>query len=488
MELSLKLSNNPLLIEPTVDFVYRYSLNAGLDIESAKELSLAFNEILTDIVLFAFEPEEKGFFEVKIDYTLNEVEVIIHELGEPFDPDRHKYSPEKAKKELNFDGAGFLVAKNLLDDFLFIFKGREGKEFRLVKKIKHPHITELFKEEEIKEETGKAVEYTISHITEDDAEDIAKLIYRAYGYTYPKEEMYYPEKIKNAIREGKKFGVIVRNEKGEAVGYFAVIFSTDSNIGEVGEVVVSPKHRGKGLMKMMMKALIDMAKIKGLLGLFGEAVTVHTVSQKVNEKFGFKSTALVLGFFPPAKYKGFQHKPQRVSVVIDFLPLSERKNVKVFLPKDYSRILKDIYKNLGINVINLRAKKEKISEKSIISLAVNYNFSSAVLIVRKFGSDFIERVKRKVKSLKEKGIKGIYIDLPLNQQWIKEFIPLLKKEDFIFAGLMPLFHREKDYLRMQMISEPVDFKQIHVHSQMAKKIKRKVYKEYKGLKNVSDKL
>ncbi len=481
MEISLSLPNDISIIEPAVDFVYKYSVNAGLDEKKAKELSLAVDEVLTDVVLFAFEPEEKANFEMTINTTLNEIEVIIHELGEPFDPEKHTYSAEKAKKELDFDGAGFRITKHMADEFLYLFKGRAGKEFRIIKKITHPHITEILKEEILQKEPEKAVEYTIAPVTEDDAEDIARLIYRSYGYTYPKEEMYYPQKIKQALKEGKKFGVIVRTEKGEAVGYFAVLLSTDSNIGEVGEVVVSPKHRGKGLMKMMMKALIDMAKAKGLFGLFGEAVTVHTISQKVNAKYGFKSTALVLGFFPPAKYKGFQHKEQRVSVIIDFLPLTERKEVKVYLPKEYSKILRKIYQNLGINVINPQRKKQQLPEKSILSLWINYNFGSAVIIVRKFGKDFIDRIKKKVEILNKKGIKGVYIDLPLENPAIKEFVPALKKEGFIFSGLMPLFHKEKDYLRMQKVFEKFDFKQIHVFSQMAKTIKKRVYKEYKNL-------
>jgi len=483
MEVQLTLTNDPTIIEPVSDFVYKYSIRAGLDQKKAKELSLAVNEILTDVVLFAFEPGETATFEMNIISSLNEIEVIIHELGEPFDPDRHIYSPEKAKNELNFDGAGFYLVRNITDEFYYFFKGKAGKEFRIIKKIEHPHITELLEEETLKKEPEKAVSYTIAPVTEEDAEDISKLIYRSYGYTYPKEEMYYPKKIQQALKEGKKFGVIVRTDKGDAVGYFAVIYSTDSNIGEVGEVVVSPKHRGKGLMKMMMKALIDMAKVKGLLGLFGEAVTVHTVSQKVNAKYGFKSTALVLGFFPPAKYKGFQHKEQRVSVVIDFLPLKERKTVQVYPPREYSRILKQIYQNLGIKMLSKKIEKIELDDKSHLSLVLNHKFKNGVIVVRKYGKDFLERIKNKTDTLLKKDIKGIYIDLPLENPYTKTVVPELKKIGFIFSGLMPLFHREKDFLRMQLINEDIDFREIKVFSETAKKIKKKVYREYRELKN-----
>ncbi|WP_457643297.1 GNAT family N-acetyltransferase [Persephonella sp.] len=480
MEIFLKLPSREEIIQPVVDFIYSLSVQRGFSEKEASELATAVDELITDIVLFAFG-EEEGEFSVNIRESPSAVEIIIHELGEPFDPNRHTYSVEKAVKEGNFDGAGFKVIKELVDDFVYIYRGKAGKEFRIKKEIKHPHITELFTQEELTLEPEKAVSYQISPVTEEDAEDIARLIYRSYGYSYPKEDMYYPDRIVRILKEGKKFGVIVRIDRGEAVGYFAVIMSTDSNIGEVGEVVVSPKHRGKGIMKMMMKALIDMAKARGLLGLFGEAVTVHTISQKVNAKYGFKSTALVLGFFPYIEYKGFEHKQQRISVVIDFLPLKERAQVNVFLPRRYAGILKEIYSSLGIEAVNIPVReKMKPTGKTELNLIMNYRFKNAVLVVEEYGEDFSSRIKNSLQALEKKKIKGVYVDLPLDRPFTKKAVEILREEGFVFSGLMPLFHSERDFLRMQKVYEPLDFDYINVFSNTAKKIKRLIKREMKN--------
>jgi len=289
--------------------------------------------------------------------------------------------------------------------------------------------------------------------------------------------MYYPERIKRALESGKKFGVIVRTEKGEAVGYFAVLRSTDSNIGEVGEVVVSPKHRGRGLMNMMMKALIHMAKEKGLLGLFGEAVTVHTISQRVNAKYGFKSTALLLGLFPYIEYKGFDVRQPRISVVIDFLPLVKREKVKVYFPDIYKNILKQIYKNLGIEAVSGKKRNYTLREKSSIKLDINFKHKSAIFVVREYGEDFIERIDKKVKYLKEREIEAFFIDLPLDNPYTKLVVEPLNRIGFIFGGLMPLFHKERDYLRMQYVTVKFDPRYVYAFSEIAKKIKRKVFRE-----------
>ncbi len=488
-EANLKVKSKVELIEPIVDFCYRWGINSDLSQKEASEFALALNELITDIVLFAY-PEEEGEFNIEFINFRTHLKVIVSELGEPFDPNRHKYSIEKVLKEENFEGAGFRLIQNLVDDFIFLNKGKNGKEYRIIKNIRHKHITEIFEEAEIKkeEELTENIEYCLSTVTEDDAEDISKLIYRVYGYTYPKEEMYFPDKVKLALKQGKKFGVIVRTNTGEAVGYFAVIMSTDSKIGEIGEAVVSPKHRGKGLMKSMLKALIDLAKSKGLLGLFGEAVTVHTISQKVNAKFNFKSTALLLGMFPSdVKYRNLvENYPQRISIVIDFLPFYKDKIKEVYLPKEYSQILKEIYENLGCKILNLKAKKIKLNNVSQIDTNINYKFGHATLIVRKYGKDFEIQLEQKIEDLKQKGIEAIYIDLPLNESYTKEIIPIMKKFGFIFAGLMPLFHNEKDYLRMQIIQTEINPDLIYVYSDIAKKIKRKIVRELKWImKNVA---
>jgi len=477
VEIQLKLPADERIIQPAVDFVYRWGLECGLSEEEAIEFATAFDEIITDVVLFAHL--EGGDFSVILRDSLSQLEVVVYELGEPFDPERHKYSVKKVLSQGNFEGAGFEVVRQLTDNFIFMYKGKEGKEFRITKDIKHTHITQLYTEGELKKEPEKTVNYQIFPVTEDDAEDIAKLIYRSYGYTYPKEDMYYPDRIVRALKEGKKFGVIVRTDKKEAVGYFAVIMSTDSNIGEVGEVVVSPDHRGKGIMKMMMKALIDMAKAKGLLGLFGEAVTVHTISQKVNAKYGFKSTALIVGFFPFAKYKGFKHGQQRISVIIDFLPLTERKEISLYIPEKYKNLIKEIYKNLGIKVKNIPVRKIHLKEKSSLKVEINYQFETAVITVFSYGKDFESRIKNKLISFEKKGLKGVYIDLPLDIPFTKKAVEILRSYGFFFAGIMPLFHKERDFLRMQKVYQHIDFRYINTFSDTAQKLKKFVKRDAK---------
>lgn len=477
MKSEVVVPNSIPAIEPTVEFVRSWGLKAGLPPEKADELALCVDEVVTDVVRFAFPEEEKHYFVVSVEVKPAEVEVVLRELGEPFDPDSHPYKRERAVKEGKFEGAGIEVVKHLSDHFLFLNKGRAGKEFRIVKRVPAKHITELLPENRLMEEPAAAENYILKPVSPEDAENISRLIYRTYRYTYPKEDLYYPKRVRAYIERGEKFGVIVKTEQGEPVGYFAVIVKKDSPIGEVGEAVVSPSHRGRGIMKRMMAALIEMAKERGLLGLFGEAITVHTISQRVNAKFGFSSTALLLGTFPEAKIVGIEDNyGQRVSVVIDFLSLKKREKTEFYAPPQYRNILKEIYRGLGISASTGRKRAGNVPSVSKISLNVNSSIGTAEIIVKKAGRDLIDRIVKKRNRLFERGIEVVYLDFPLLNPATKN-LPDLKPYGFVFAGLMPLFHGAKDYLRFQSVRGSYDMSKIKVYSKLARRIKRMVGRE-----------
>ncbi len=484
MEAHLYLEAKLPMVGSVTDFTYKWCVNMGLDENEAARMALAVDEILTDVVLYAFK-EETGYVEIWYQYTFSEIEIIIQENGEPFEPECHSYSSEQAISEGNFEGASFECVRKMTDHFLFLNHGMHGKEYRLVKQFDSLDIRERIEAQvdDYKNETDLAEEnyYLLTPATTEDAEDIAKLIYRSYGYTYLKDDLYFPKRIEMAIRHEYKFGIIVRTMSGGPAGYFAVVKSTDSRIGEVGEAVVSPQHRNRGLMKRMLNKLIEMSRRRGLLGLFGEALTVHTYSQKVNEKFGFKSTAMVIAKTPKRTFKGMDtENTDIISVVIDFLPLIRQWERPVFIPENYRDILTDIYAQFKIPFIPSARKQKPAKElkDSELNLKIFYEKSSALIVANNIGSAFEASCNRLLRSVEELNLTSVYVDLPLNGLRIDSAIQWLRENRFIFSGVMPLFHRESDYLRLQRIEAEIDFEKIQTHSSISQKIKKLVEYEY----------
>ena len=480
MEARLQLHTDPGVIGAATDFAFTWGRNAGLPRDKALRWALAVDELVTDIVRFAFR-HEQGTFTLIFRRDLSSVELVARELGEPFDPERHRYDPERACNEGDFDGAGLHLMRNLVDDFVFLNRGREGKEFQLVQHIPSEHIDEQALASPLAGATTHSradANYHLELATPADAEDIAKLIYRTYGYSYAKETLYFPDQIERALRQGDKFGVIVRTDSGEPVGSFAVLRSTDSEIGEVGEAVVSEGHRRRGLMTRMLNRLIDEAQARGLRGAFGEAVTVHTISQRVNQHFGMHSTALLLATFRIQRFRGFADDyPQPVSVVIDFRPLVDVDRVTAYLPDPYADLLTNIYADLGMAVTTPPAPPPVHPPASTIDVHINHRDRHATLVVETFGADLIAQVEQTIDDLHDENLHVVYVDLPLDDAGTLEATPRLREIGFVLAGLMPMFHQQRDYLRMQRLFTELDFDLIQVHSDRAHTLKQTIQEE-----------
>ncbi|WP_445664304.1 GNAT family N-acetyltransferase [Fodinibius sp. AD559] len=485
MDIQFQMSTDEQVINPVCDFTYSWCLNCGLSEKEATKFTIAVSELISDIILFAYPNRSIGFFDLTFRQTLSDIELIASEVGEPFDPDKHKYNAQEAIQNGNFEGAGLRIIRRFTDDFLFINRGKEGKEFRLQKTIDIHDIDELLElsratKPKEPEDNASKVSYHIKQITPGDAEDIAKLIYRTYEYSYSKEELYFPKKIEQTFTGKEKLGVITRSDDGEALGYFAILKKSDSNIAEVGEAVVSPSYRRQGIMSGMMENLIKVGRDHHFEALFGKAVTNHPVSQRVNHKFGFISTGLMLLDTKNVVFKGFDEEyPQPVSVVIDVLPLQTTTSKKIYLPKKYRDILIQTYNLLDIPITPRQPEHYKMADKSDAELEINYADSTALIIVKKYGPDFRSVLREMLHSLtKQEAPNAIYLDLPLENSATPAQLSQLKDLGFIYCGLAPYFHNESDYLRLQKICIPFDFDLIDVHSEFGQQIKSFITDEY----------
>ncbi len=482
MEAHLNLEAKIGMIGSASDFTYKWCMNMGLNSKESARMALAVDEVLTDIILHAYKNKE-GYMELWYHYLISEIEIVIQERGEPFNPDYHKYSEQRAFKNGNFEGAGQKIVRYITDQFLFLNKGADGKEFRIVKQLSSNHISDIIRKGEFKgiTEEDPGSNYLITPATTEDAEDIAQLIYRTYDYSYFKDDLYFPRRVELAFRNEYKFGVIVRTGSGRPAGYFAVIKNPDSNIGEVGEAVVSPQHRRRGLMKKMMTMLIDISSDKGLQGLYGSAVAVHTISQKVNQKFGFRSTAIILADLPAHVFKHMDENfKSPLSEILEFLPLTDKWKAPVYLPARYRSVLKEIYGQFQQHPAFLNPNNKSVNEKAEtdLHLKINYDSDTALIIVKEIGSKFESSVLRILKSIEYLSLNVVYIDIPMINQEVNRCVNWLSENNFLFSGLMPMFHKEIDHLRMQKVNCSLDFENVKVLSDLAKCLKKFIREEY----------
>lgn len=489
MDARFQLMTDEEIIGPVCDFTYSWCRNCGLNAVNALRFAVAVSELVTDVVLFAY-PNERGRFDLEFRHSSRYVEVILSEVGEPFDPERHRYDSRAAAGEGDFTGAGFRLMERLSDRFIFINKGRGGKEFRLVREVdeqgrpidrllEEPALSQPRLEDVEKAPSDEPLEYRISRIEPEDAEEIAKVIYRTYGYTYSKDEIYFPRRIEQAVSERERLGVIAKTPEGEAIGYFAVLKGEDSRIAEVGEAAVTPVYRRRGVMTRMMEELVRIARERGLSALFGKAVTLHKASQIVNARAGFHSVALMLAYNSDVVYRGIEEEfPQPVSVVIDYLPLDLTGSGAIYPPERYRDQILESYRLLGMEIRPEEPHRPQLAASTDLDLNIDYARRTAQITVWRYGPDFLIVLQEMILSLEEQNLISIFLDLPLQLEPMPEWYSGLQTAGFIYCGLLPGFRRGIDFLRLQKVHASLDLSLINIYSEAGKRIKELVGREY----------
>src|SRR5215211_7790263 len=104
-----------------------------------------------------------------------------------------------------------------------------------------------------------------------------------------------PRRYWAKIERGELVPVIARDTRGDVVGHVALEREPGAKVAERGEAVVDPDHRGRGLLERMTECLSDRACTQGLDGIYAEPLTIHTFSQRNDERVGMPVCAALLG-------------------------------------------------------------------------------------------------------------------------------------------------------------------------------------------------
>jgi hypothetical protein len=114
---------------------------------------------------------------------------------------------------------------------------------------------------------------------------------------------------------------------------------------------------------------------------------------------------------------------------------------------------------------------------STIDVHINHRDRHATLVVETFGTDFIGQVEQTIRDLHDENLHVIYVDLPLDDPGTLDAAPRLQEHEFVLAGLMPMFHHQRDFLRMQRLLVDLDFDLIEVYSDRAHALKQTIREE-----------
>ena len=122
---------------PIREYVASAARTAGLDKKATYELSLAVDEIATNIILHGYEEAGRsGALDVHVDMGERQLTVTLEDDGEPFDPRQSKLPEngdfDRPLEERPIGGLGLYLAFQGVDEFRYERAGGRNRNIFVV--------------------------------------------------------------------------------------------------------------------------------------------------------------------------------------------------------------------------------------------------------------------------------------------------------------------------------------------------------------------
>ncbi|MBY0524840.1 MAG: GNAT family N-acetyltransferase [Gemmataceae bacterium] len=262
--------------------------------------------------------------------------------------------------------------------------------------------------------------------------------------------------------------VAIISGTGEVVGHFALERIVGSAVAEVGEAIVLAEHRHRHLMEAMLAMLEDHARGLGLAGIFAQPVTNHLFSQKANERCGFRSCGVTLGVLSRAYRNTPEPQQQRGSLLLDFKYLQPPTPAIRHVPLHHQAIAARIYEMIHATV-DFGLAPPATGSGRLVSKSFAAGQVAGIRVLR-VGTDSAEEVARARRDLERAGAQAVILELPLAQSGTPALCQALEAEGFSFIGIGPCFAADGDVLRLQTLTEELDFAVPRIETPFAREL------------------
>ena len=134
-ELRLELAPQLPEIARMVEALEAYAERTGLPTETAYQVTLVLDELVTNIVSYGVPPGETRPITLRLSYTGGVLEIVLSDPGKPFDP-RSVPPPDTGAslEDRQIGGLGVHIARSFMDSLDWRYDGGEN-HLTLVKRV-----------------------------------------------------------------------------------------------------------------------------------------------------------------------------------------------------------------------------------------------------------------------------------------------------------------------------------------------------------------
>jgi len=468
-------------LAPLAAFVQELAGQMGFDEKELSHIRLGVEEAVTNVIEHGLELNPHESFTLALEAAASALTIRIREKGLPFDPARvPRYSPERAGEDNS--GLGTFLMRAAMDSVEYHNLGREGKETVLVKHLGNRRIDRMIEPDKLapRQDTPRLAAipgFTVRRARPEEAIEIARCAYRAYGYTYA-DYIYFPDKIVEYNAAGEMVSMVAVTDDGVLMGHTALkLTDPQAKTAELGVAFVAPEYRGRGLLRRMTDLLIEHAASSGLDGIFAHAVTSHAASQTVICKAGFVDCGLVLGMLSDERtFKAICAAPnQRESLAVSYLPL-RRRAVTIHPPARHLDVVKKLYERLAIPVEltqTVAAEDAAPVQRELVKAAKNLGGNSAEIRVSSCDEEALTMTRGHWKRYCQERTDAVFLYVNLEDPRCPEFAARCEELGFYFGGVQPGAANGRDALILQYLNNvKIDYDCLKLYSAEAQELAR----------------
>ncbi|MFM7083886.1 MAG: GNAT family N-acetyltransferase [Hyphomicrobium sp.] len=367
--------------------------------------------------------------------------------------------------------------------------GRQGNRLLMIfnrpksdiRSLEDPKFLQVIPEDIPEESNGPySLRCAGTHDNDFDWHQIARVMYRTYGFTYFYDDFYIPDRIRELNKSKQVLSIVATTPSNEVVGHYALdvhgfgqLGTKECIIGELGKAVVHPSHRGQGLMEKMRNFTEAQAREQGLLAVFSQPTTAHSFSQKANESLGAHVCALNIahvGTHMNLKEINQSSATQRTSSFIYFKSLIPPGKRIIFPPKQHIDFIQKTYSACEIPItIESSIPPSKAYSEIEVEYYRSADFGS--IKIRNVGEDIGQKLRLCRDDLVRKsGTRVIFLNLCLEDPSCEIGCQFAETLGFYYSGIAPYHDNGKDVLRLQYIDTAFDLKALSVAGSFAKEL------------------
>jgi len=282
-------------------------------------------------------------------------------------------------------------------------------------------------------------EVTIRALLPHDAAALTRTIYRCYGWTYPAQELYFPERIAASIESGGRIGEVAVTEAGEVAAHWGAVYLSPTAV-ETGGTVTDPRFRRRGLAKQLGDRLLERIIDAEVIGRLREPVLTHPATQQIALNDGASIVGAYLHFAHPLQQVGITDGmvPDRISLSVAYGPLQPLEPAEVWVPQPYEHLAQMVLKQsdwpreFGVAFRGILIPDATVS-------AVNYDSGNrlGIIDVTTVGQNLIDCLDSSVDDLRKSGAEHIQVRLPANQPALQSVGAGLPEIGLAFGAFIP---------------------------------------------------